>query len=102
MSLSKRKMTERYYACYKEIIEASDVDQVLAKAGSGELDIFDVMSTPKNPEEAAAASIIQNMFDDVSAEQDIDPDDGFDQILSIVKDQLADTYNDSTLEAVNP
>jgi len=25
MSLSKRKMTERYYACYKEIIEASDM-----------------------------------------------------------------------------
>jgi len=84
---------------------SSESDQVLAKAGSGELDIYDVMTNPKNPAEVTAAKIIQQMYDDVAIDHGLHPDDDFEPILDIVADQLADEYGDSdadTVEAVNP
>jgi len=67
---------------------SSESDMVLAKAGSGELDIYDVMTNPKTPAEATAAKIIQQMYDDVSIDHHLHPDDDFEQILDIVADQL--------------
>ena len=74
---------------------SSEADQVLAKAGSGELDIYDVMTNPKNPAEATAAKIIQQMYDDVAIDHHLHPDDDFEKILDIVADQLAADYGDS-------
>jgi hypothetical protein len=74
---------------------SSDSDMVLAKAGSGELDIYDVMTNPKNPAEVTAAKIIQQMYDDVSIDHHLHPDDDFEQILDIVADQLEADYGNS-------
>ena len=74
---------------------SSEADQVLAKAGSGELDIYDVMTNPKTPAEATAAKIIQQMYDDVSIDHHLHPDDDFEQILDIVADQLEADYGNS-------
>ena len=71
---------------------SSEADQVLAKAGSGELDIYDVMTNPKTPAEATAAKIIQQMYDDVSIDHHLHPDDDFEKILDIVADQLDKDY----------
>ena len=71
---------------------SSESDMVLAKAGSGELDIYDVMTNPKNPAEVTAAKIIQQMYDDVSIDHHLHPDDDFEQILDIVADQLDKDY----------
>jgi hypothetical protein len=74
---------------------SSESDQILAKAGSGELDIYDVMTNPKTPAEATAAKIIQQMYDDVSIDHHLHPDDDFEQILDIVADQLEADYGNS-------
>jgi hypothetical protein len=74
---------------------SSEADQVLAKAGSGELDIYDVMTNPKNPAEATAAKIIQQMYDDVAIDHHLHPDDDFEKILDIVADQLDKDYGSS-------
>ena len=71
---------------------SSEADQVLAKAGSGELDIYDVMTNPKTPAEATAAKIIQQMYDDVAIDHHLHPDDDFEKILDIVADQLDKDY----------
>jgi len=84
---------------------SSEADQILAKCGSGELDCYDVMTNPKTPAEATAAKIIQQMYDDVSIDHHLHPDDDFEQILDIVADQLEADYGNSdadTREAVNP
>jgi hypothetical protein len=84
---------------------SSESDMILAKAGSGELDIYDVMTNPKTPAEATAAKIIQQMYDDVSIDHHLHPDDDFEQILDIVADQLEADYGNSDAdvrEAVNP
>lgn len=84
---------------------SSEADMVLAKVGSGELDAYDVMSTPQGPAQAQAAAIIQDMYNDVATDHGLHPDDDFQDILEIVADQLAADYGDSdadTVEAVNP
>ena len=84
---------------------SSDSDLVLAKAGSGELDIYDVMTNPNGPAEVTAAKIIQQMYDDVAIDHGLHPDDDFEKILDIVADQLAADYGDSDAdvrEATNP
>ena len=82
---------------------SSEADQVLAQVGSGELDAYDVMSSPKGPAQAEASKVIQDMYDDVVIDHRLHPDDDFEQILNIVADQLAEEYGDSdadTREAV--
>jgi hypothetical protein len=82
---------------------SSEADQVLAQVGSGELDAYDVMSNPKGPAQAEAAEIIQSMYNDVSIDNGLHPDDDFEKILDIVADQLAADYGNSdadTREAV--
>lgn len=82
---------------------SSETDQVLAQVGSGELDAYDVMSSPKGPAQAEASKVIQDMYDDVVIDHRLHPDDDFEQILNIVADQLAEEYGDSdadTREAV--
>jgi hypothetical protein len=74
---------------------SSEADQILAKCGSGELDCYDVMTNPKTPAEATAAKIIQQMYDDVSIDHHLHPDDDFEQILDIVADQLEADYGNS-------
>lgn len=74
---------------------SSDEDQVLAQVGSGELDAYDVMTRPQGPAQAKAAEIIQQMYDDVSIDHGLHPDDDFEKILDIVADQLAADYGDS-------
>ena len=71
---------------------SSESDMVLAKAGSGELDIYDVMTNPKTPAEAVAAKTIQQMYDDVAIDHHLHPDDDFEKILDIVADQLDKDY----------
>jgi len=70
----------------------SAVNQILAKCGSGELDVYDVMTSPKTPDEAIAAKIIQQKYDDVSIDHHLHPDDQFEEILDIVCDQLEQDY----------
>ena len=74
---------------------SSEADRVLAQVGSGELDAYDVMSSPKGPAQAKAAEIIQSMYDDVVIDHRLHPDDDFEKILDIVADQLAEEYGES-------
>lgn len=76
----------------------SAADMVLAKVGSGELDAYDVMSNPKNPAQAEAAEIIQSMYNDVSINHGLHPDDDFEKIMDIVADQLGSDYGDRDAE----
>jgi len=77
----------------KEGVNVSpEVSQVLAQCGSGELDCYDVMNSPKTPAEQQASKIIQQMYDDVSIDHHLHPDDSFEEIFNIIADQLEQDY----------
>jgi hypothetical protein len=69
-----------------------EVAQVLAQCGSGELDCYDVMNSPKTPAQQQASKIIQQMYDDVSIDHHLHPDDSFEEIFNIIADQLEQDY----------
>ncbi len=67
-------------------------ETVLAKCGTGELDCYDVMNSPKTPAEKEASRIISDMYDDISIDHHLHPDDNFEEIFDIIADRLAQDY----------
>jgi hypothetical protein len=50
------------------------------------------MTRPTSPSEQYVSKIMQDMYNDISIDQRLHPDDDFEQILDIVIDRLADDY----------
>ena len=75
-----------------ETTDTAEVDSILSKVGTGELDAYDVMNNPKNPIEQSAANEISRMYDEVASSYRLHPDDDFERIYDIVADRLASDY----------
>jgi hypothetical protein len=67
----------------------AETDSIIQDIINGDLDAYNVMANPKTPEEEYVANMMQEMYDDVSIEYSLHPDDDFEKILDIVVDQLA-------------
>jgi hypothetical protein len=88
----------------KEIVESGmgDVDYLMQEIGVGDVDIYDIYANPETDEEKYASKIVKRMYDDVSINHGLHPDDNFEEILEIVADQIAQDYpmDDTINEAV--
>ena len=88
----------------KEIVESgmSRVDYLMQEIGAGDVDIYDIYANPETDEEKYASKIVNKMYDDVSINHGLHPDDNFEEILEIVADQIAQDYpmDDTINEAV--
>lgn len=84
----KESVTE---GAMKDFAIQSVVDQLL----DGDLDPYDVMSHPEGPAQEQMAMVLQDMYDDVSHEHRLHPDDDFEQIFDKVMDRVADEYGHS-------
>lgn len=79
----------------KEMIDEShmsDVDQIMQDIGTGDIDIYDIYAHPKTPEEEYASKIVNRMYDDVTIDRGLHPDDDVEDILEIVADQIAQDF----------
>jgi hypothetical protein len=78
----------------KEIVESgmSRVDYLMQEIGAGDVDIYDIYANPQTDEEKYASKIVNRMYDDVSINHGLHPDDNFEEILEIVADQIAQDY----------
>ena len=72
-----------------------EADMIIQDLVNGELDAYDLMSNPKTPAEQYVSKMIQEMYDDVSIDYRLHPDDDFEQILDIVVDRIANDYGHS-------
>ncbi len=88
----------------KEIVESgmSRVDYLMQEIGAGDVDIYDIYANPETDEEKYVSKIVKRMYDDVSINHGLHPDDNFEEILEIVADQIAQDYpiDDTINEAV--
>ena len=69
--------------------------EIMRRIASGELDAYQIMNSPKGPEEEAASKIVNDMYNDIINSDEIGslhPDDDFEQILDMVVDKIADEY----------
>lgn len=62
--------------------------KVLSDIALGDFDVYEVLARPKTPSEKEAAAYLQDMYDDISAERGLHPDDDVDDILDHMHDQL--------------
>ena len=70
----------------------AEADSIIQDIINGDLDAYDVMTNPRTPEEEYVANMIQEMYDEVSIDYHLHPDDDFEKILDIVVDQLEKDY----------
>ena len=77
-----------------EFTEESDgsESETMRQIASGKLDAYDVLNNPQGPDQEAAAKIMQQMYDDISIDNRLHPDDDFEEILDRVVDRIADDY----------
>lgn len=75
-----------------ETADSSEVDEVLAKIGSGELDAYDVMNRPQGPAQVEASKVLNDKYNDISVDYRLHPDDQFEEIIDIMCNQLSDDY----------
>jgi hypothetical protein len=76
----------------------AEVDEIFQKLASGDLDIYTVMNNPQGAEEAYVAEKLQDMYDNVSIDYRLHPDDDFEQIIDIMAEQLADDYGTDEMQ----
>jgi hypothetical protein len=72
--------------------QMAEVDLLMKELASGEADIYDVMNHPQTPVEKYAATILQDMYDNVAIDSGLQGDDNFEQIIDIMADRIADDY----------
>jgi hypothetical protein len=70
--------------------QMSEVDLLMQDIGTGEADIYDVMTHPKTPVEKYVSRILEKMYQEVTVDHpELHPDDDLESILEIVADQIA-------------
>jgi hypothetical protein len=79
----------------KELNEGhmAEVDQILQDVANGDEDIYRVYTQPRTKEEAYAAKLIGDMYDEVVIDRHLHPDDDIEKILDVVADRLAQDYS---------
>ena len=65
---------------------------------SGEREIYDVMNHPNSPDEVYVSEILNKLYDDVSIEHHLHPDDDFEEIEKHMVYALIDKYGEATDE----
>lgn len=70
----------------------AEVDTIFQNLARGERGITDVMNKPENAEEKYASTILQDMFDEVVMDYDLDPRLDHDKIMDVLTDRIYDEY----------
>ena len=76
----------------------AEVDSIFQSLANGDMDIYTVMNNPQGAEEAYVAEKLQDMYDNVSIDYRLHPDDDFEQIIDIIGNQLADDYGSDEMQ----
>jgi len=76
----------------------SQVDMIFKDLASGNKDIYQVLNQPIGAEEAYVSEKLQDMYDNISIDYRLHPDDDFEKIIDIIGDQLANDYGTDEMQ----
>ena len=76
----------------------AEVDDLFQNLANGSMDIYDVMNNPQDAVEKYVSEKLQDMYDNVSIDNRLHPDDDFEQIIDIMAEQLADEYGTDEMQ----
>lgn len=70
----------------------AEVDMIFKSLADGTMDIYQVMNSPQGAEETYVSEKLQDMYDNISMDYRLHPDDDFEEIIDLIGQQLADDY----------
>lgn len=76
----------------------AEVDAIFQNLANGTMDIYDVMNNPKDAAEKYVSEKLQDMYDNISIDNRLHPDDNFEEIIDIMGDQLVDEYGTDEMQ----
>lgn len=76
----------------------AEVDAVFQNLANGTMDIYDVMNNPQDAVQKYVSEKLQDMYDNISIDHRLHPDDDFEQIIDIIGDQLDDEYGTDEMQ----
>lgn len=80
-----------------------EVDMIIQDIVNGNSDLYDVMNHPRDPQQEYASKLLQRKYEEVARDNGLHPDDDFEEIESIMMDQLENEYGTGITEvALDP
>ena len=80
----------------------ADVDIIIQGIIDGDVDPYNLLTSPTTPEEQYVSKMLQQEYEDVAIDYRLHPDDDFEQILDRVIDRLEQKYGHTMDEADSP
>jgi len=71
----------------------SPEESVIMDIVNGNIDAYDVMNNPKSEAEQKVSGILQDMYERISIDRRLHPDDDFEEIIEIIMDELSSEYD---------
>jgi hypothetical protein len=71
----------------------SPEESVIMDIVNGNIDAYDVMNYPKTEAEQEVSGILQDMYERISIDSRLHPDDDFEEIIEIMMDELSSEYD---------
>jgi len=71
----------------------SPEESVIMDIVNGNIDAYDVMNNPKSEAEQKVSGILQDMYERISIDRRLHPDDDFEEIIEIMMDELSSEYD---------
>lgn len=85
---------------YNDVTEGrmAEVDAIFQNLANGTMDIYDVMNNPQDAVQKYVSEKLQDMYDNISIDNRLHPDDDYEQIIDIMAEQLADDYGTGEMQ----
>jgi hypothetical protein len=71
----------------------SPEESVIMDIVNGNIDAYDVMNNPNSEAEQKVSGILQDMYERISIDRRLHPDDDFEEIIEIMMDELSSEYD---------
>jgi hypothetical protein len=76
-----------------------EVEMLFQELADGTADIYQVMTAPEDKIQAYVSEKLQEMYDDISIDYGLHPDDDFEKIIDLMGERLNQEYNTDLMEA---
>jgi hypothetical protein len=91
--VSKEGAVGKLVGANEAVAHDSSEESVIMDIVNGNIDAYDVMNYPKTEAEQKVSGILQDMYERISIDRRLHPDDDFEEIFEIMMDELSSEYD---------
>ena len=91
--VGKKGAVGKLVGANEAVAHDSPEESVIMDIVNGNIDAYDVMNNPKSETEQKVSGILQDMYERISIDRRLHPDDDFEEIIEIMMDELSSDYD---------